>query len=208
MKAVIGMILSVAAAISPAATPSVTPCLVFGYYDADGQFVARPSPAAPLVDGTRVSDEFRLRFHPVYHRWLPHTGVDVAAPFGSAIRAAADGTVVEAGVKGVYGIYVRLYHGSSFETAYAHGSRLPQGIQPGAHVRRGQTILFVGHSGVTDGGNHTHFEMLLSGKRVRPAVACSSHLPTSSPASPRSTLSARNGDAKPRHANSPKGGGL
>ena len=150
-------------------------CEVSGYLDAKQRFVKLPQSTVPIVNGTRISDEHGLRWHPVLHEWRMHQGCDIAAPRFSPVSAMADGVVVEAGFKGASGWYVRLRHHDGLETAYAHGSRLA--VIAGQPVQRGQIMMLVGSSGVTDGGAHLHFEILLHGFRVRPVCRCAPVLP-------------------------------
>jgi murein DD-endopeptidase MepM/ murein hydrolase activator NlpD len=176
INAVISVVLVLLLPVMASAQPEHS-CSVVGYFDAQGRLVQSPvldGPLVdgPLVDGTRISDEFGMRLHPVFHKRRMHWGTDCAAPFGSPIHVVADGTVEEAGLKGPSGLYVRVRHDSTFETGYAHGSRLGRGIHAGAHVVRGQVILYAGSSGVTDGGSHLHLEIFRFGKRVAPAVRC------------------------------------
>ena len=120
------------------------------------------------VRGEKTSD-FGLRFHPIYHEWLLHTGVDLAAAGGAPIWAVGSGTVFRAGWNGGYGnftcVYHGLYNGRGFATCYAHQSAIL--VSAGQQVQRGQLIGRVGTTG-TSTGNHLHFEVRLDGEPVDP----------------------------------------
>ncbi|HEX6076285.1 MAG TPA: peptidoglycan DD-metalloendopeptidase family protein [Micromonosporaceae bacterium] len=115
------------------------------------------------------SSDFGWRWDPYYRVWQLHAGMDIAAPGGSLIRAAAAGRVFRAGWNGGYGRYTCLYHGLSsgkgLATCYAHQSRI--GVSYGQHVRRGQVIGAVGTTGAST-GDHLHFEVRLNGTPVNP----------------------------------------
>jgi murein DD-endopeptidase MepM/ murein hydrolase activator NlpD len=94
-----------------------------------------------------------------------HGGVDLAAPPGTPVAAAKDGTVTQAGWLGAYGYAVYLDHGDGSETRYAHLSTV--NVVPGQHVRQGGLLGQVGSSGAAS-GPHLHFEIRLSGVAVDP----------------------------------------
>jgi murein DD-endopeptidase MepM/ murein hydrolase activator NlpD len=94
-----------------------------------------------------------------------HKGVDIAARWGSPIVAAADGRVESAGWSGGYGRRVMIAHPGGVETLYGHMSRIA--AAPGAAVRRGQVIGYVGASGLAT-GPHLHYEVHLNGRLVNP----------------------------------------
>jgi len=94
-----------------------------------------------------------------------HAGIDIAAPEGTPIRAADDGTVVLAGWTGGYGNYTCISHGGSISTCYGHQSRF--GTSAGASVSKGQVIGYVGNTGHSFGA-HLHFEVRINGQPVDP----------------------------------------
>ncbi len=94
-----------------------------------------------------------------------HTGLDIAAPYGTAIKAVADGTVTCATYSGSYGNLVKINHGNGVETWYAHTSKMY--VKPGQKVTGGQTIAAVGSTGNST-GNHLHLEIRINGKHVNP----------------------------------------
>jgi murein DD-endopeptidase MepM/ murein hydrolase activator NlpD len=113
----------------------------------------------------RLTSGFGERFHPIlgYERF--HDGVDLAAPAGTPIVAAADGRVVGAGWTGGYGQAVEIAHLGGVETRYGHMSRIA--AYPGEAVRRGQIIGYVGSTGLST-GPHLHFEVMKNGRPVNP----------------------------------------
>jgi murein DD-endopeptidase MepM/ murein hydrolase activator NlpD len=96
-----------------------------------------------------------------------HEGVDLVAPFGTLVYAAADGVVVGAAPNGRYGNWIRIEHGGKLATVYGHLSAFAPGIEPGETVVRGELIGFVGSTGRSTGA-HLHFELLNDGKPVNP----------------------------------------
>lgn len=119
----------------------------------------------PAPSYSYISSEFGYRVHPVYGTKKYHSGLDMAAPGGSPILAAANGTVKFAGWNGGYGNCVIIDHGNGIQTLYGHSSRLL--VSAGQSVTRGQKIALVGTTG-TSTGNHLHFEVLNNGKATNP----------------------------------------
>ena len=137
------------------------------YYNTDGRSVSRSFLRYP-VEFSRISSQFSLsRFHPVLKVRRPHYGVDFAAPTGTPIRAAGDGRVTYRGWKGGYGRLVEISHGGAMKTRYAHLRRYGPGIRGGVPVKKGQTIGYVGCSGLCT-GPHLHFEMYQDDRYVDP----------------------------------------
>lgn len=115
------------------------------------------------VDFTRISSRFNLkRKHPILHRIRAHKGVDYAARRGTPIRAAGDGKVIFAGRKGGYGKVLILQHGTSYTTLYAHLNAFGRGVRVGKRVKQGQTVAYVGSSGLAS-GPHLHYEFRVNG---------------------------------------------
>ena len=96
-----------------------------------------------------------------------HTGVDWAAPLGTPIYASGNGTVEKVGWEGGYGKYIRIKHANGYETAYGHMTAFARSTQPGARVRQGQVIGYVGSTGLST-GPHVHYEILVNGRFVDP----------------------------------------
>jgi murein DD-endopeptidase MepM/ murein hydrolase activator NlpD len=115
---------------------------------------------------TRISSGFtRARFHPVLKTMRPHLGIDYAAPTGTPVRAAADGTVVLAGWSGGYGRTVRIRHGRGLETLYGHLSRIA--VKNGQYVQQGALVGAVGSTGLAT-GPHLDYRTLRNGVYVNP----------------------------------------
>jgi murein DD-endopeptidase MepM/ murein hydrolase activator NlpD len=128
-------------------------------------------PGARLLMPVRgwKSSDFGMRFDPYFHVWQLHAGVDLAAPGGAPIYAAASGRVMWAGYNGGYGNFTCLSHGRhlgrGMSTCYAHQSRIL--AWTGQWVRRGQVIGRVGTTGAST-GHHLHFEVRLDGRPSQP----------------------------------------
>ncbi len=116
----------------------------------------------------RITSPFGMRLHPILKKWRMHTGVDIAAPRGTPIRAAAKGRVIFTGWRNSWSGYtVIIDHGSGCQTVYCHIR--PGGIKchVGQIVQRGQKIAEVGSTGMST-GPHVHFGCLLHGRWVDP----------------------------------------
>ena len=96
-----------------------------------------------------------------------HKGVDFAAPRGTPIIAAGAGVVRQAGWKGSFGRYIRIKHNSTYDTAYAHLSRIAPHIAAGSRVKQGEIIGYVGSTGRST-GPHLHYEILVNNRKVNP----------------------------------------
>jgi murein DD-endopeptidase MepM/ murein hydrolase activator NlpD len=120
------------------------------------------------VHGWKSSD-FGMRYDPYYRVWQLHAGVDLAAPDGTPIYAAADGQVVQAGWSGGYGnltcLYHGMYQGKGLSTCYGHQSAIL--VHLGQRVARGDLIGRVGTTGAST-GDHLHFEVRVNGTPVQP----------------------------------------
>lgn len=133
-----------------------------GYYSPDGKSLRKAFLRAPL-EFSRISSGFNLaRRHPVLNRIRAHKGVDYAAPTGTPVRAAGEGRVIFAGVKGGYGNVVEIDHSRGVVTRYGHLSRFASGTRVGKKVNQGSVIAFVGMSGLAT-GPHLHYEYQLHG---------------------------------------------
>jgi murein DD-endopeptidase MepM/ murein hydrolase activator NlpD len=136
------------------------------YFTPDGHSVRKAFIRAP-VDFTRISSNFNpRRKHPILNKIRAHRGVDYAAPRGTPIRAAGDGKVIFRGAKSGYGNTVILQHGGNITTLYAHMSRFAS-PRVGSRVRQGDTIGYVGSSGLAT-ANHLHYEYRLNGVHRNP----------------------------------------
>lgn len=126
----------------------------------DGGKFAWPAPSY-----TRISSEYGNRMHPTLGIEKFHNGIDMAAPSGSPILAAYDGSVVEASYSSTMGNYVMIDHGDNLYTIYMHASALH--VSKGAVVTRGQQIASVGSTGRST-GPHLHFSVRLNGGYANP----------------------------------------
>ena len=108
----------------------------------------------------RISSGFGIRYHPILKCWRMHTGIDIAAPMGTTIRAVAGGYVAFAGLRSAYGKTVVIDHGGGVVTFYGHCSSLLVGA--GTTVKQGQAIALVGSTGLST-GPHLHFEVQKNG---------------------------------------------
>ena len=116
---------------------------------------------------TYISSRQGPRIHPITGEYKNHGGTDIAASYGSAIYAADSGRVVSSsdGWNGGWGNYVMIDHGNGMQTLYAHMSS--RAVSVGQTVSRGQTIGYVGSTGMST-GPHLHFEMYVNGSRIDP----------------------------------------
>jgi murein DD-endopeptidase MepM/ murein hydrolase activator NlpD len=147
------------------------------YYTPEGKSMRKEFLRTP-VNFTRISSRFTTkRYHPVLHKFRSHKGVDYAAKRGTPIRAAGDGKVVFKGTKGGYGRVVMIQHGSKYTTVYAHLNSYNKNIGVGKKVKQGQTIAYVGSSGLAT-GPHLHYEFRVNGVHRNPLTV---RLPSSEP---------------------------
>ncbi|MCB1441516.1 MAG: peptidoglycan DD-metalloendopeptidase family protein [Methyloceanibacter sp.] len=143
-----------------------TPDNTVDFYDENGSSAKKFLMRNP-VKGGRFTSGFGNRRHPLLRRIRMHTGVDWAAPIGTPILAAGDGTIEMAERHGGYGNYIRIRHANGFATAYGHMTRFAAGSKPGARVKQGQIIGYVGTTGRST-GPHLHYEVLVNNKFVNP----------------------------------------
>lgn len=138
-----------------------------GYFTPEGESLRRMFLKSPIQYG-RISSRFqKKRFHPVLKISRPHLGVDYAAPTGTPIRAVGDGVVAAIGYNGGAGNMINIRHNSTYSTAYKHLSRYASGLKKGARVQQGQTIGYVGSTGLSSGA-HLHFEFYVNNRFVDP----------------------------------------
>jgi murein DD-endopeptidase MepM/ murein hydrolase activator NlpD len=137
------------------------------YFDENGNVLGDFFLRYPLTF-TRISSVFSdARFHPLLKKSKPHNGVDFAAPYGTPVRAVADGVLEISGYKGSAGNMVRVKHDERYATEYMHLARITPGLKVGSHVLRGQVIGSVGRTGLAT-GTHLHFGFFDKGKYVDP----------------------------------------
>lgn len=122
-------------------------------------------PTIMPTDGYITSSFSMLRMHPILKRARPHEGIDIMAPGGTPIHAAAGGVVTRAGWNGGYGQTVQIDHGFGIVTRYAHASKIL--VRRGERVKRGQEIALVGSTGLAT-SPHVHYEVLKNDRPVDP----------------------------------------
>lgn len=137
-----------------------------GYYTGEGESAARLLMKMP-INGARISSGFGMRFHPIRRTNRPHNGTDFAAPTGTPIYAAGNGTIERADWFGSFGNYIRIRHANGYQTVYAHLNGFARGIRAGTRVTQGQTIGYVGTTGAST-GPHLHYEVHLNGRPLNP----------------------------------------
>lgn len=136
------------------------------YFDEDGQSAQKSLLRTP-TDAARISSGFGSRRHPILGYNRVHRGIDFAAPQGTPVYAAGDGLIEKAGWSGSYGKYIRIRHGGSFKTSYAHLRGFANGITEGARVKQRQVIGYIGSTGRST-GPHLHYEVIKDGEQVNP----------------------------------------
>ena len=140
------------------------------YYDADGRSFKRLFLRSPFRFEPRVTSRFSYRrLHPVLGTNRPHLGVDYGAPTGTQVIAVANGRIVSAAASGGSGNMVRLRHTNGYETYYLHLSRFAKGMRPGGRVVQGQTIGYVGSTGLAT-GPHLDYRIRKNGTFVNPMI--------------------------------------
>ena len=136
------------------------------YYSPDGKSMRKAFLRAP-VSFKYISSSFKpRRFHPVQKRWKAHKGIDYAAKRGTPVVAAGNGKVTHATYNKYNGNYVFIQHGNGIVTKYLHFSKRPS-VKKGQRVKQGQTIGYVGATGLA-AGPHLHYEFLLNGVHRNP----------------------------------------
>ena len=134
------------------------------YFDERGQSIKKTLMKTP-INGARLSSSFGKRKHPILGFTKMHTGTDFAAPMGTPIMASGDGVVTKASWCGGGGNCVKIKHNSTYSTVYAHLSKFGRGIKKGTRVKQGQTIGYVGSTGMST-GPHLHYEVIENGRKV------------------------------------------
>jgi len=138
-----------------------------GYFDLEGRSMKKAFLKSP-VKFARISSRFnRRRFHPVLRRVKAHLGTDFAAPTGTPIMSVADGIIVKRGRTRGNGNYIKVKHDKMYQTQYLHMSRFQKGVTVGTHVKQGQTIGYVGSTGLAT-GPHVCYRFWKNGRQVDP----------------------------------------
>jgi murein DD-endopeptidase MepM/ murein hydrolase activator NlpD len=137
------------------------------YYDPEGKNLRKAFLKAPL-SFTRISSGFTMRrFHPITKTWKAHPAIDYVAPTGTPIMTVGDGTVARKGFTNGNGNFVEIRHNNGYSTLYLHMSKFAKGMKKGKRVTQGQTIGYVGATGLAT-GPHLCFRMRKDGAPVNP----------------------------------------
>ena len=138
------------------------------YYDAEGGSLKRAFLRAPL-EFRRISSVFSTgRFHPILKKVRAHNGIDYAAASGTPVRAVGDGVVTKASYSGGYGNLVEIRHSRGYSSRYGHLRGFARGVRAGTRVTQGQTIGYVGSTGLST-GPHLHYEFHERGRPINPS---------------------------------------
>ncbi len=137
------------------------------YYALNGESMRKTFLRTP-VEFSRISSRFSTgRKHPILNKIRAHKGVDYAAATGTPIKSTANGKIIHIGKKGGYGNTIIVQHGTRYSTLYAHMSKFRGGLKKGSRVRQGQTIGYIGSSGLAT-GPHLHYELRVDGTHRDP----------------------------------------
>jgi murein DD-endopeptidase MepM/ murein hydrolase activator NlpD len=163
-----------------------------GYYDQDGKSMRAAFLRAPL-EFRRISSVFGMRRHPILGIWRQHAGTDYAASQGTPVRSVGDGVVIFAGRKGGYGNAIDVRHPNGFVSRYGHLRAFARTTKRGARVSIGQTIGYVGMTGLAT-APHLHFEVLVGGAQRNPRIALAMKGGAPLPASERDAFARTRGE--------------
>ena len=158
------------------------------YYDQQGKSLAANFLLAPL-EFRRISSGFGGRRHPVLGIFRRHQGTDYAAGSGTPVRAIGDGLVIASGVRGGYGNMIDVRHANGIVTRYGHLRGFAKGVRAGTRVAMGQTIGYVGMTGLAT-GPHLHFEVLVNGVARNPRTTLQAKAGPPLPAAQRAEFDA------------------
>ncbi len=158
------------------------------YYDQQGKSLAANFLLAPL-EFRRISSGFGGRRHPVLGIFRRHQGTDYAAGSGTPVRAIGDGLVIASGVRGGYGNMIDVRHTNGIVTRYGHLRGFAKGVRSGTRVAMGQTIGYVGMTGLAT-GPHLHFEVLVNGVARNPRTTLQAKAGPPLPAAQRAEFDA------------------
>ncbi|GAB4509347.1 MAG: peptidoglycan DD-metalloendopeptidase family protein [Sulfuricaulis sp.] len=137
------------------------------YYAPDGTSVRRAFLRTP-VEFSHITSRFtNSRYHPILKTRRAHKGVDYAAPTGTPVRATASGRILSIGTQGGYGKRIVIRHNTTYSTLYGHLSRFRVDLRVGSFVDQGQTIGYVGATGLAS-GPHLHYEFQVNGEHRNP----------------------------------------
>ena len=138
------------------------------YYNQTGKKTESFLLITPIDNFVKISSKFTpKRFHPILKRYRAHLGVDYAAPKGTKIFAAGNGTVTFIGRRSGYGNVVEISHGGGYSTLYAHVSGFAKGVKVGNQVKQKELIAYVGNTGLSS-GPHLHFGLYKNKQAIDP----------------------------------------
>jgi murein DD-endopeptidase MepM/ murein hydrolase activator NlpD len=137
------------------------------YYDPDGRSLQKQFLKSPLRFKYISSYFSKSRLHPILKIRRPHLGVDYAAPYGTPVRASADGRVIYKGRNGGMGNMIKIRHNGIYATAYGHLSRYARKLKVGKSIKQGEIIGYVGSTGLST-GPHLHYAFYKNGKLINP----------------------------------------
>lgn len=137
------------------------------FFDESGKISKKMFLKSPIsFRGVRITSRFNpKRMHPILRIRRPHLGIDYAAPIGTPVQAVADGVVTFVGRKGGFGNYVEIRHTNNYVTSYGHLYRYAGKTKKGAKVKQGDTIAYVGSTGLST-GPHLDFRIKEGNKFV------------------------------------------
>lgn len=137
------------------------------FFDESGKISKKMFLKSPIsFRGVRITSRFNpKRMHPILRIRRPHLGIDYAAPTGTPVQAVADGVVTFVGRKGGFGNYVEIRHTNNYVTSYGHLYRYAGKTKKGAKVKQGDTIAYVGSTGLST-GPHLDFRIKEGNKFV------------------------------------------
>lgn len=139
----------------------------YGYFTPEGRNMRKEFLRAPL-NFSYISSGFNpRRMHPVLKRVRPHNGIDYYAPRGTPVYAAGEGTVIRSGYSNANGHHVFIQHENGIETRYLHFTN--RAVKQGQKVKQGQTIGYVGSTGLAT-GPHLHYEFVVNGVHRNPST--------------------------------------
>mgnify|MGYP001157499226 FL=1 len=137
------------------------------FFDDEGNNLQKAFLRAPL-DFAYISSHFNPnRMHPVLHTIRAHNGTDYAAQRGSPVRTTGNGTIKYAGRRNGCGNEIVIQHTNDYSTRYCHLDKFHSGIKKGKKVSQGQTIGYVGSTGLAT-GPHLHYEFKIGNKHIDP----------------------------------------
>lgn len=137
------------------------------FYDETGKVSKKMFLKSPIsFRNYRISSRFSYgRMHPILKIRRPHLGIDYAAPVGTPVQAVADGTVKFTGWKGGFGNFLEIKHANGYTTMYGHLKSFGKGVKTGAKVKQGQTVGYIGSTGLST-GPHLDFRVKEGSKFV------------------------------------------